>query len=304
MKLLRLSLLLALFSNKTTQSKFLKFINIGIFLSIFGISSAFITFIIETKIDNIEYDLLEIHKEKRSTQKIITDITTIQSQATLVMNGGKTVRDLYEFIGSTKIGEYTISVKDLYLPLIFAESDDTEWFSELSDEGTWSAINKLFSDWFGKDSKEFKEYIKSHEKINEYSLKLKNFDYSKYYGDIYNFDANKIRDEIISKNSINYFDDEIYENYLEIQKVFPEIITLLKLMNEYYTRLSLTYEEFIYEQNNEIIKLSKLESRTIILAFIFQFIVFLIIQYFEINSIQTQKKKKCEEGHLTKYHIF
>lgn len=294
MKLLRLSLLLTLFSNKTTQSKFLKFINIGIFLSIFAISSAFITFIIETKIDNIEYDLLEIHKEKRSTQKVITDLTTLQSQYTLVVNGGKTVKDLYEFIGSTKLGEYTISVKDLYLPSIFAESDDTEWFSELSDEGTWSAINKLFSDWFGKDSEEFKKYIKSHEKINKYALKSKNIDYSKYYDDIYNFDANKIRDEIISKDSINYFDDEIYENYLEIQKVFPDIITLLKLMNEYYTGMSLNYEEFINEQNNEIVKLSKLESRTIILAFIFQFIVFLIIQYFEINSIQTQKKRNAK----------
>ena len=48
------------------------------------------------------------------------------------------------------------------------------------------------------------------------------------------------------------------------------------------------------ETNIEILKLSKNESQIIIFAFIFQFLVFLIIQYFEIMSIQTGTKKNAQ----------
>ena len=70
MKILRISLLLNLFSNTKNQSKFLTYINIGLFLSIFAISAAVITFYIETKIDKIEFELIENHIEQRSNQKI------------------------------------------------------------------------------------------------------------------------------------------------------------------------------------------------------------------------------------------
>ena len=46
--------------------------------------------------------------------------------------------------------------------------------------------------------------------------------------------------------------------------------------------------------NIEILKLSKNESRIIIFAFIFQFMVFLIIQYFEITSINNERKRNAK----------
>ena len=64
------------------------------------------------------------------------------------------------------------------------------------------------------------------------------------------------------------------------------------MINEYYSGLSIYYEDSIADQNKEIIKLSKLESNIIIVAFILQFIIFIIIQYFEINTIQTQTREK------------
>ena len=61
MRFIRFSLLLNTFLNKSNKPKFLKFINIGIFFSLFAISSALITFYIENKIDKLEYSLSENH---------------------------------------------------------------------------------------------------------------------------------------------------------------------------------------------------------------------------------------------------
>ena len=74
MKILRISLLLNLFRNSKNQSKFLTYINIGLFLSIFAISAAVISFVIETKIDKIEFDLAELHQEQRSEQMMLAEI--------------------------------------------------------------------------------------------------------------------------------------------------------------------------------------------------------------------------------------
>lgn len=294
MKLLRLSLLLTLFSNKTTQSKFLRFINIGIFLSIFAITSAVISFIIETKIDKIEFELIENHKEQRSNKKSITGLNTLQSQYSVIQNSGKALRDLYEFTGATKLGEYTISVKDLYLPSVYAEVQSGDWYTDLDAEGAFEGLEQIFEDYFGEDSEELKKYRNSLKELRKYQEYISKNDFSKYYNEIYNYDANLVRDEVTTKSSINYFNDEIYKHYKKIEKIFPDIIVLIELINEYYSGLSIYYEDSIADQNKEIIKLSKLESNIIIVAFILQFIIFIIIQYFEINTIQTTREKNAK----------
>ena len=60
-------------------------------------------------------------------------------------------------------------------------------------------------------------------------------------------------------------------------------------MYSYYDILDIYYNETISDQNKKILDLSRLETRVIILAFIFQFIAFLIIQYFEVKSISIKK---------------
>ena len=67
------------------------------------------------------------------------------------------------------------------------------------------------------------------------------------------------------------------------------MIVLLEVMYSYYDILDIYYEETISELNKKILDLSRLETKVIIFAFIFQFIAFLIIQYFEIKSIQNEK---------------
>ena len=47
--------------------------------------------------------------------------------------------------------------------------------------------------------------------------------------------------------------------------------------------------------NQEIINLSKNESRIIFLAFILQLIIFIIIQFFEISSVTAEALKKVKK---------
>ena len=288
MKLLRISLLLSFFKDSKNQKNFLTYINIGLFLSMFAISAAVITFVIETKIDKIEFDLILVHKEKKSDQRTINEIMKIQSQTVSLNNAGKSLIDLYEYIASTKLGEYTVSVNDIYLPSVFIDTEDAETYAEFLDEDIWIPFTEMLTEDLGKESEEVKKLKKALENLDKYQDFFKK-DFSKYYANIFNYDANKVSKEARKKTAINYWDDEVYEDYLILDKIFEEMIVLLEVMYSYYDILDIYYEETISELNKKILDLSRLETKVIIFAFIFQFIAFLIIQYFEVKSIQNEK---------------
>lgn len=288
MKLLRISLLLSFFKDNKNQKKFLTYINIGLFLSMFAISAAVITFVIETKIDKIEFDLILVHKEKISGQKDDNEMIKLQSQTISLSNAAKSLIDLYEYTASTKLGEYTVSVNDIYLPSVFIDTEDAETYAEFLDEDIWIPFTEMLTEDLGKESEEVEKFKKALENLNKYQDFFKK-DFSKYYTDIFNYDANKVSKEARKKTTINYWDDEVYEDYLTLDKIFEEIIVMFEVMNSYQDTTDIYYEEVISELNKEILDLSRLETKVIIFAFIFQFIAFLIIQYFEIKSIQNEK---------------
>ena len=68
---------------------------------------------------------------------------------------------------------------------------------------------------------------------------------------------------------------------------------LFYLLEIYFTDISSNSQAIINDYNKEIIKLSKRENNIIIIAFFLQLIIFCIIQYFEINSIQEARKKNA-----------
>jgi len=288
MKFLRISLLLSLFSNSKNQKKFLTYINIGLFLSFFAVSAAVISFVIETKIDKIEFELILLHKEKKTDQKLVGDLITIQSQVLSINTAGKALIGLYEYTASTKLGEYTVSVNDVYLPSVFLDTTDLELFLEFIDQDFMEPFSEMIDEGFGKESKQAKDLKQSFENIKKYKNFL-NKDFSKYYKKLFNYNANEIAMEVRNKKSINYYEDEIYEDYLKLDTILNELIIILEIMSEYYDLYNTYYEEAISEDNEKILNLSRSETRVIIFAFIFQFIVFLIIQYFEITSIQNEK---------------
>ena len=288
MKLLRISLLLSFFKDSKNQKNFLTYINIGLFLSMFAISAAVITFVIETKIDKIEFDLILVHKEKKSDQRAINEIMKIQSQTLSLNNAGKSLIDLYEYTASTKLGEYTVSVNDIYLPSVFIDTEDVETFAEFFDEDIWIPFTEMLTEELGKESEEVEKLKKALENLDKYQDFFKK-DFSKYYADIFNYDANNVSKEARKKTTVNYWDDEVYEDYLILDKIFEEIINMFEVVYSYYDILDIYYEETISEENKKILDLSRLETKVIIFAFIFQFIAFLIIQYFEIKSIRNEK---------------
>ena len=65
-------------------------------------------------------------------------------------------------------------------------------------------------------------------------------------------------------------------------------------MMKYMKGINSVVRNDINEINNEIISLSKNEKNIILTTFIFQLIIFIIIQFFEISSLTTNLRKKIK----------
>ena len=295
MRFIRFSLLLNTFLNKSNKPKFLKFINIGIFFSLFAISSALITFYIENKIDKLEYSLSENHILQKENKQTIEDFVQLKVVLKSILISDKAITELYEFTASTKLGQYLITVDDLYLPTLFVEGQESaKMFKEMTEDGLWEEVQEMVSEWFGEESEEYKDFTEALESFYK-NVDFYKKDYEKYYDRIFNYDLNIVADEILNKEkSINYFDHEFQKDDEKLDKLLYDMFILLEVMEKFFYELSLAYEDDIFKLNKEIVGLSKQESKIIIVAFIFQFIVFIIIQYFEVLSIQPKKLKNAK----------
>ena len=295
MRFIRFSLLLNSFLNKSNKPKFLKFINIGIFFSFFAISSALITFYIENKIDKLEYSLSETHILQKENKQTIEDFVQLRVVLKSILISDKAITQLYEFTASTKLGQYLITVDDLYLPTLFVEGQESaKMFKESTEDGLWEEMQEMVSEWFGEESEEYKDFTEALESFYK-NVDIYKKDYEKYYDRIFNYDLNIVADEILNKEkSINYYDHEFQKENEKLDKLLYDMFILLEVMEKFFYELSLAYEDDIFKLNKEIVGLSKQESKIIIVAFIFQFIVFIIIQYFEVLSIQPKKLKNAK----------
>lgn len=295
MRFIRFSFLLNTFLNKSNKLKFLKFINIGIFFSLFAISSALITFYIENKIDKLEHSLSESHILQKENKQSIEDFVQMRVVIKSILISDKAITELYEFTASTKLGQYLITVDDLYLPSLFIEGQESaKMFKEMTEDGLWEELQEIVSEWFGKESDEYKDYTEALESYYK-NIDFYKKDYEKYYDRIFNYDLNIVADEILNEEkSINYFDHEFQEEIKKLDKLLYDMFILFEVMEKLFYELSLAYEDDIFKLNKEIVGLSKQESKIIIVAFIFQFIVFIIIQYFEVLSIQPKKLKNAK----------
>ena len=294
MKIAKISLLLTLFKNSSNQSKFLRYINIGLFFALFAISSALITFYIESKIDKLEFNLNEQHIIQRDTKNNLDELVQFKVLIKSLVVSDKAINNLYEYTASTKLGQYTISVDDLYLPGLFLETQDKDLTKEMTEEGLWEEFGEILSEWYGEDSETVKNYnetLKSlYKNINFYEK-----DYSKYYDTLFDYNAKNLINQILTtNNSINYYDHEFQKDNEKLDILYYDMFLLLEHLEKLFFELSGIYQESINQINIDILKLSRNESKIIIFAFIFQFLVFIIIQYFEIMSIQTGNKKNAK----------
>ena len=93
-----------------------------------------------------------------------------------------------------------------------------------------------------------------------------------------------------------YFESFTKQTYLDLYNFAWDLnlwfIDLLKLMEIVYLDLMEDQKLGMKNFNQEIINLSKYEANLILLAFLLQFIIFIIIQFFEISSVVIESSKK------------
>ena len=304
MKILRLSLLTRIVNSAKDTKKYIFYINIGIFLSIFAISAASISFYIENKIDRIEFDLIQYQYDEKDNQNTLKELSVFNNIVQANLTSSKKIQNLYEHIASMGLGEYTISPEDIYLPSVYVQmtSNDNQNFIELIEDGSFDAMLKLFKElpinqkWketTGEESINVSRFERSINKIKNSTLFKE--DFTNLHKNIFNYDFFKIENQIFNKSiNINDYDSQYYKDYLKLLNFHNDLIIILGVMNEYFEYLSLKNKENISALNESIVYYSRIESQIIIFTFLFQFIVFTIIQFFEISSIQPSNIKNAK----------
>ena len=301
MKIFRFSLLQTYFSLNKNKRKALLIINIGIFLSIFAATSAGITYYIEKKINKIEFDLIDNQRDLKDSSSTIS----LFQKVIIDMNLLKRVEDKEYtnliFIKSLKYGEKIISNKDLYLPYIYLGMKDLVLLEKLFEEfgGIIEANKTIFSyteNWDQEDKEKIRKKIKVFELNYNKIQYLKEIDNYIYY-QIYNQSFDSIIDELknFRKYTINRGNEDIlYKQYKDIFNLDASMIEYFDAMKKIFSSVQKFEKEEIQLLNTELLKFSKIEKRIILFTFFLQLFIFMIIQIFEISSmnVDTNSRRK------------
>lgn len=290
MKIINLSFFSRYFKNNQNKKKYLKFINIGIFFSIFAITAALITFKTETTIDKLEFELTELHNEKKESSDFSEIFSSLRKEINQHLNNEANFNKLYEFNSSTLLGNKILTVNDLYLPSLFLDfqSSDFIYLQDIfkNDDNDFKVLEDNSELFYGEENWIVKGLKESGQKLREYKDFFKK-DFSDYYDDIFNYDLEKIIN-YSSDTRVNLYTDVIYDDYKKLINFWSELENYLFYLNVFFTDIDKDTALQIDENQKEIIRLSNQENQTIILAFILQFIVFIIIQFFEISATQKE----------------
>ena len=93
-------------------------------------------------------------------------------------------------------------------------------------------------------------------------------------------------------NSISNYEHKIYKDYQATMNFNYATINLLREFQSVFWSAELVFADEIKKLNSEISNLSNLEKNIIFVAFILQFVIFIIIQFFEISSVHREINKK------------
>ena len=295
MRFLRLTLLHSYFSIiNQNKKKALTLINIGIFLTIFAISSALISFLIETKISEKEEELIYLQIGALETGKELSDLEIWMVILEASFNDEETSKMFKQVFMNTKMGARTISQKDFYSPDIYyfgrevKEDFINPEFNIFDKDGPLykNIIDSLAGVWDDEEVIKFKKSIinldKSYKKIEK--IDFNNFKYEKIPS----------LDEILKEVLDSSENDKIANYHSDMQSFTLSMINWGKQMIKYLKSSHAYDRDYINEINKEIISLSRNEKNIILVTFIFQLIIFIIIQFFEINSFESNFKKKTK----------
>ena len=294
MRLLRFSLLINFFSNKKNLDKALRLINLGIFLSIFAASTAIISFYIEREINELEYELVEYRQSRLdSSNSIMTfdgELRNITRRTNQIANR---LSSLW-LLSSTKFGDKSFNIIDFYAPEIFTsrfEWEISNYETLGSDDMSMLSLMETFKDdtildFYSLEDIEKKEF---KEKINAAIESIKEFEKIniKDYEEII-FISNEedlIKQIQQSKDYSLLEEGKINEDFFTNYTLYYNIIDVFEQIMELIKNSEWSDGEYIKEKEQKIIDLSNKEKNIILLTFIFQFIIFVIIQLFEVSSV-------------------
>ena len=291
----RLSLLRFRFSllalSKISTKKLLVAINLGIFVSIFAVSAAIISIHFENKIDKIERRIIEQETNYIVYNNWLNRAPKIINEINIVVDQKKQIED------------YAPILKELikYKHWIFYDNrrEHHNYFFKVRNliETNFQVIILSLSDAvLVADSKNDIETI--IEKRLEKNKLIRKFD-EVYYKESLHSDSfsDKVKTSE-NKEEIDY--DTFYSRYADFNKEQkPLLISQRKFFLEfalkYFSLKKLNFQKDIIILQDEITKLSKLESSFILAAFLIQLIIFLLVQFFEIiieqGNIKRGKKK-------------
>ena len=293
MRFLRIAFLSSYLSYLSkNKKKALKFLNLGIFLCIFAISTAAISFFIERKISIKQTELLYLQIEDKYYSLLKSEIEpSMNSYSTLLV-----FEDNYkvekEYLAQSNIESQILTDLDFMGPYIFSNmlsineiAEDKELMEFFDPNSTYmkDLLTALESGWDKEDVDKFKEALNnSYESL----LKVKKINIETYkLKEIQKLDD--IIFEIINyeKNNLYNYNEKIFSDYFEIKSFFHNFIHFTEELMQVIASYKEVGQEEIQKINSEIILLSKKEKNYILGTFIIQFIIFTIIQFFEVNSI-------------------
>ncbi len=305
MRLLRFSLLINFFSNKKNFNKALKLINLGIFLSIFAASTAIISFYIEREINELEYELVEYRQSRLDASDTI--MTFDGELRTIVRRSNQIATRLNSLwlLSSTKFGQKSFNIIDFYAPEIFTsrfEWEISNYETVKSDGMSLLTIFETFKDETILDfySVEDIEKNKIKEKINIAIETIKEFEkinIKDYEEIIFYTNEDDLINQIQQSKDYSLLEEgKIKEDFFKTYSVYYDLIDVLNQIMELMRNLEWSDGEFIKEKEQKIIDLSNKEKNIILLTFIFQFVIFVIIQLFEVSSVNQGQIKLLKKN--------
>ena len=300
MRILRFILLNTNFlTNSKNKKKALMLINVGIFLTIFAITSALITFSVEKKIADKEEELIYLQISAKEYGKIITEIESALNMFESIFSYEEDSMIDKEYFANLKIGSRLISQNDFYKPYIYYalkdaqtmlsdfDEDDFDIFDENNE--FYQYIYEYISEWAEDDLNAFKTAVKD---FTENYKKIENINFIEFrqkkiptYQEIVDEIKKGEKIDLLSNLQTGDYHTNVRDFDLATMNWMIQMLRFFKSYNTAEMNL-------IEEISIEILSLSKKEKNIILTTFIFQFFIFVIIQFFEINSFNINFKKR------------
>ena len=293
LKLLRLSTIIA--SARGKKERFLIFINIVIFVSIFALSAALISMYFENEIDKIDNKI--INEEKNN----LVFANQIQ-QTPLALKNIQEIVDLNK-LTNNYIDLLSLSPEDSY-PIVMERETEFKPFWKLLSLANYVYNNISIS---LSDAILISNNVNDIEKIEKINLEFKKIDEKKRgieqkknvirnewaKQERMEFELKQLDEEAVEKKMAYYrklggLNDELIE-LIELQKIF-----LIKFNLKFFSEKQKESQKFVKKLQKELEALSKQESLIILIAFILQLLIFLSVQYFEV-TIEGQNAKRTKK---------